>query len=291
MNENHSAAIAATLAAITARSEANRARQQATEATDPAARAALDQQAAEADARALDAFDRAGTAATAAGNQAYAHMMREVTRRITPTDPTSTPDPLDQAAQAIEDAANQIAGDLAPLYRMATEALAPMLAERSHPNPEHQRGHEFYAVEITPPTPGPDMDGQPTAAVVGRVVHLRTHAGDIYEVLDDLAAPVELARACPTQVLAIVNECHATNEEGQRKDGRAVLIICPFGLRVRLSTYDPKTREWIESGSTWHETGDDLEKVGPLAHSLGKFYAVEMIAAQIIGRRDDDNQT
>lgn len=280
--------IAATLAALHHRSQANRAARDLTTATEPGHRAALDQEQAEANRAALDQLERAEQLATEHGAGKYARTLAHLRQHLAPTDPGTVPDPVAEAERIAQAAQLEITRQLAPLYRYALEHIAPQLFDRSHPNPEHQNGHELYAVEIGHPTEGPKLDGRETVGVGVSVSHLRTEPGDLIELLTEPAAAVQLAQVHPTSVLAIVVEGWAKNEADERTGHtRLVLITCPFGTMTYARRYEGD--EWSEPATTWHPEGERPE--GRLADALAQFYAVHMVAAQVLGETDPDKPT
>lgn len=286
--------IARTLAAMTARQAANRARDNAEKATDPAERAHHEGRAAELDQQARELVAQARDTAADMGATEYAATMSGLLDRLTPPDPTApAADALAAAAEIVNDAGDEIAAALAPIYRYAAETIAAQVFTHSENDPDDQHGHEIYAAEIGSPQDGPEIDGQHTAAVAVKVSHLRTHAGDLIELLQDPHAALQLAQIHPTQIVAVVAEGLAYKDE-QRTDepthARTALVVCPFGLATYARLWDPTTRTWGEPATTWHATQDDAPP-GKLPAALIAFYAVQMIAAQVLTEtpEPDDN--
>jgi len=294
--EAQAATIAATLAAMAARSEAHQARDKASKAQSPAERAYYDQQAAEADAQTLALFAKAREHATEAGATRYAETMGAVANRITPTDPTAdTGDALAQAAKILNDESEAVSAQMAPLYEHAARHVAKQLHDNSAHDPDAQKTHEIYAVHLHHPENGPDLSGSPSVAVRVSVVHLRSHEGDLVELLNEPAAALNLARVHPTHIVAVVAEGHAypMSDTGQPdrtkpQHSRAVVMVTPFGMLSSTRLWDATARTWSDPAERWIPTDEQLPDEN-LPRALGNFYAVQMVAAQVLSEAEPDD--
>lgn len=289
-------AIAATIAALDARGRAHRARAARDAATDPAEKAHHDREAAAAEDKARQLLTQAKTDATSAGATDYAETLGAIADRMVPTDPTAdpeaTPDPLRQAADAIHEEAMRIGESLAPLFQHLCEHLSGALHDNSAHDPADQHGHEIYAVHVDLDRASDDSE-TPVRMVGAKVVHLRTHEGDVLELLTNPAAALQLAQVHPTQIVAVVSEgrAHRADDDPDAAplDCRAVVIATPMGLHTSARMWDANTRTWGEPAHRWNDNGHIPDENLPQA--VAAFYAVEMIAAHVLAEApepDDD---
>jgi hypothetical protein len=276
--------ITQTLAALVARSEANASRDKANQATDPAEKAHHDRAAADADQRARDHLAEAATAAQDHGADQYADTMRSIQQHLTPDDPTETPDPLAQAAAAMRDASLAITGQMVPLFQNMSQHLARALHDNSAHDPDAQHGHELYGASVDL---GDDDGPEGLPRVIGvKVTHLRTHAGDPYDILNAEAA-LQLAEVHPSEIFAIVSEGLATNAERPdepKRHARCVVIVTPLGMRVSSRLWDADTRTWGQPAQEWYDTANTPDD--PLTQAVAAFYTVHMVAAHVLGNAD-----